>query len=67
MFIVVFSDVLHRPLILIISSCCFAEEGTCRNVPTRKLHVQSVLLFLLIKPINCFVAFSLPLPSSLLS
>ena len=28
MVIVMFSDVLHRPLILIISRCCFAEDGT---------------------------------------
>ena len=32
------TDVLHRPLILIISRCCFGE----RNVPICKTQVQSV-------------------------
>ena len=60
------ADVLHRPLILIISGT-FVSRGRQTNVRTCKTHVQSVLslLFLLIKPI-LFVVFSLPLPSSLL-
>ena len=58
MFFVMYCDVLHRPLILIISRCSFEEEGRHRNVATCKTHVSSVQSY-------CFVVFSLP--SSLLS
>ena len=43
------TDVLHRPLILIVSSCCCAEDGT-----EMYQHVKctcKALLFLLMKPI----------------
>ena len=63
MFIVNFFDVLHRPLVLIISRCCFAEDGTemyehvNRTCKARRVIVSTHLS-------DCFVA--LPLPSSLL-
>ena len=54
------ADVLHRPLILITSRCCFAEDGTeMYQYVKRTCKACRVLVF-------AFVAFSLPLPSSLL-
>ena len=44
--------VLHKTLIVVISRCCFAEDG--------KEMYQNV------KRTCCFAALSLPLPSSLL-
>ena len=58
------ADVLHRPLILIISRCCFAEAGkemyqhvkrTCKACPVVVFAHES----------GCFVALSLLLMSSL--
>ena len=36
------TDVLHRPLILNISRCCFAEDGKEMYQHVIKTHVQSV-------------------------
>ena len=54
--------VFHKTLNLIISRCCFSEDGKemYQNLKrTRKAIVLAHQTY-------CFVAFSLPLPSSLL-
>ena len=59
------TDVLHRPLILIISRCCFAEDGTeMYQYVKRTCKACRVIVFA--HPTDCFLALSLPLPSSLL-
>ena len=48
---------------LVISSCCFAEDGKGMY---QNVNARAERLFLLIKPTVMYVMFSLPLPSSLL-
>ena len=52
------SDVRNRPLILIISRCCFAEDGTeMYQHVKRTCKACRVLVFA--HSTDCFVAFSL--------
>ena len=56
------AHVLHKTLNLVISRCCFADDGKemSKNIErTCRAIVFAHLTY-------CFVAFSLPLPSSLL-
>ena len=61
------TDVLHRPLILIISRCCFAEDGT-EMYQHVKCTCKACRVIVFAHETDCFVALSLPLPlpSSLL-
>ena len=52
MFIVMFSDVLHRPLILIIWRCCFTKTAKKWTNMQNARAKHAELLFLLIKPIS---------------
>ena len=59
------TDVLHRPLILIISRCCFAEDGTeMYQHVKRTCNACTAVVFA--HQTDCFVAFLLPLPSAFL-
>ena len=53
--------VLHKTLNVVISRCGFADDGK-KNVPKHITHVQGDCF----PSLNCFVALSLPSPSSLL-
>ena len=54
-----YTDVLQRPLILIISRCCFAEDGKeMYHHIKRTCKACSVIIFA--HYTDCFVALSLP-------
>ena len=54
------TDVLHRPLVLITSRCCFAEDGNemYQHVKRTSRAKRAVLLFLLVKPIAVAVVLA---------
>ena len=57
-------DVLHRPLILIISRCYFAEDGTEMYQYVKRTCKAVNRSYIVLRSCN---SLSLPLPSSLLN
>ena len=65
MFISSCTDVLHKPLILINSHCCFPKDGKEMYQHVKRTYSAcGVIVFA--HETDCFMTFSLPFPSSLL-